>query len=94
MALLSYTVELGADATQVTSAATYASYVRLENAAGNDLVVFGGSTVSATDYAGSVIADTATDCNAVVLKGPAIALQDLYLLGTAAQKVHVAAVTV
>ena len=95
MALLSYTVTLGAAATQVTSTETYASFVRIENEAGNALVKFGDSSVSAADYAGSVPADTATASNAVTL-GPVtftgIPLNSLYLLGTAGQRVHVAAV--
>lgn len=96
MALLSYTVTLGATATQVTSATVFAECVRLESEAGNALVKFGGSAVSAASYAGSVVADTATASNAVILgpvKAGAIALHDLYLLGTAAQKVHVAVIS-
>jgi len=95
LALLSYTVTLGAAATQVTSDTVFADCVRLESEAGNAIVKFGGSAVSAADYAGSVVADTATASNAVVLgtvKGGVIALHDLYLLGTAAQKVHVSVV--
>ena len=96
MALLAYTVTLGAAATQVTSAATYASFVRIENEAGNDLVKFGDSTVSAVDYSGSVPGDAVDASNGVTI-GPfhsnLISLHGLYLLGTAAQKVHVTAVT-
>jgi hypothetical protein len=92
---LEYTVTLGAAATQVTSTEIYASFVRIENEAGNALVKFGGPAVSAADYSGSVPADTATASNGVTI-GPfhsnLVSVHGLYLLGTAAQKVHVTAV--
>jgi len=92
MALLGITVTLGASATQVISSETWATWVRIENEAGNALVKYGSSAVSAADYYGSVPADTATASNAASI-GPhfsnSIRLDHLYLLGTAAQKVHV-----
>lgn len=96
MALIGITVTLGAAATQVIATETYCTWLRIENEAGNALVKFGDSAVSATDYSGSVPADTATASNAVTV-GPhmahSIRLDHLYLLGTNTQKVHVAAIT-
>jgi hypothetical protein len=97
MALLSYTITLGAAAAVPSLGSdVFASSLRIENEAGNALVKFGGSDLSATVYAGSVPADTATASNAVTLgsfPGSAIAVHGLYLLGTAGQKVHLAVVT-
>lgn len=96
MALIGITVTLGAAATQVTSSVLFCPWVRIENEAGNALVKFGDSAVSATDYFGSVPADTATVSNAVSIGqhvSSSIRLDHLYLLGTAAQKVHVTAIT-
>jgi len=95
MALSRLTVTLGAAATQVTATETYVSFVRIENEAGNALVKYGESDISANDYAGSVPADTATASNGVSL-GPCsanlISLHELYLIGTAAQRVHLTVV--
>lgn len=95
MALLSYTVTLGATAAPATTEVTEVSFLRIESEAGNDLVKFGDSTVSAASYAGSVVANQATADNAVIL-GPShvqpIKIQEIYFMGTAGQKIHLAAV--
>ena len=96
MALLSYTITLGAVAAPPFITEQHAAFVRIENEIGNDLVKYGGSDLAAAVYAGSVPADTATVSNAVTL-GPfpaaIISVHTLYLLGTAGQKVHLTLIT-
>jgi len=96
MALLSYTITLGAAAAPPFDTELHAAFVRIENGDGNALVKYGGSTLSAADYAGSVPADTATISNAVTL-GPfpaaIISVHRLYFLGAAGQKVHLTVIT-
>lgn len=96
MAILTYTVTLSGATRAVTTVTPVAS-IRIENEASNALVKYGPSTVSATEYGGSVPADTATVTNAVTL-GPfpmdAMDLSSLYFLGTDTQKIHITAVQI
>lgn len=93
--LLSYTVTVGATAVRAVAEPTEVSFLRIESEAGNALVYFGGSGLTTADYAGTVVANQATAANAVIL-GPShvqpIKLQEIYFLGTAGQKIHLAAV--
>jgi hypothetical protein len=93
MALLSYTITLGAVAAPPTlsPATLFVSQLRIENEAGNATVKFGGSDLSGTVYGGSVAASDAVTLGPLV--GAAIAVHDLYLLGTAGQKVHLSVIT-
>jgi len=91
MALVHYTVTLGAGATRAIATVLSTSLIRIENEASNAIVKYGNADVSATDYGGSVVANTATITNAVTL-GPfpqgQMNLNDLWFLGTENQKIH------
>lgn len=97
MAILTYTVTLGAGATRAVATVTPVASIRIENEASNALVKFGPAAVSSTSYGGSVPADTASVSNAVTL-GPfpvdAMDLSSLYFLGTENQKIHLTAVQI
>jgi len=91
-----YTVTMTGAAVRAIDVHTPISFLRIESEASNAIVKFGTSAISATVYAGSVLADTATINNGVTL-GPFPAgwmnLDDLYFLGTDTQKIHLTAVT-
>jgi hypothetical protein len=96
MALIQFNVTLGSGATPVTNTRTPVYFVRIESDSGNALVKFGNSSLSSANYAGSVVANTATADNSVTI-GPFVGyllnLNDLYLLGTAGQTVRITAIS-
>lgn len=96
MALLQYTVTLGAGATQAVTEHLPIAYLRIENEAGNALVKYGTSALTSTDYAGSVIAQSATvDSSKVIGPFPhgIMNLDEFRFLGTENQKIHLTAIT-
>ena len=96
MALQQITLTLTTVAVQAVTAHTPFKYLRIENEAGNALVKYGLSTLTSTDYAGSVPADTATVTNAIVIGAfdtlPSN-LDEFYFLGTNAQKIHLTVIS-
>jgi hypothetical protein len=96
MALRQYTVTLGAGNTRAVTVHTPISFLRIENEASNAVVKYGTSALAAADYAGAVLAQTATINNAVTV-GPfphgIMNLDEFYFLGTEAQKIHLTAIT-
>ena len=96
MALLQFTVSMtGAPVRAITTHLPIA-FLRIENEAGNAVVKYGTEDVTATDYAGAVLAQTATINNAVTV-GPfphgLMNLDEFYFLGTDGQEVHLTAIT-
>jgi len=71
-------------------------YVRIESDASNAIVQYGTSAVTATSYAGTVLANTATINNAVII-GPfdtlAFNLEELWFIGTNTQKIRLTVIT-
>ena len=86
------TVTMTGSAVQASTTRKPAKYVRIESEASNAIVYYGDSTVTTAAYAGTVLANTATINNGVIL-GPFsgeynIELSELYFIGTNAQKIH------
>ncbi len=73
MALLQYTVSMTGSKVQATTSGSTTpnhqpvKYVRVENEASNANVQYGNSNVTTTNYAGTVIANTTTINNGVVI---------------------------
>ena len=97
MALMQLTLTMTGSNVQASSTSQPCKFVRVENEAGNAIVKYGTSLLSATVYAGSVLADTATINNGVII-GPfsgeaPMDLTNLYFLGTDGQEIHLTVVT-
>ena len=97
MAMKSYTVTMTGSAVQISTTRQPFHEMRIESEAGNAIVYFGASTVSSSDYAGSVLANTATITNAVVI-GPFSGeynsdISEWYFSGTNGQKIHICLIT-
>lgn len=96
MALEQYTVTLGASITRAITTHKSMNFLRIENEASNAVVKYGASTLTTTDYAGAVLAQTATINNAVTI-GPfpqgCMNLDEFYFLGTENQKIHLTVIT-
>lgn len=96
MALLQYTVTLGAAATRAITTHLPMNFMRIENEASNAVVKYGTSAITTNDYAGAVLAQTATINNAVTV-GPfpqgCMNLDEFYFLGTENQKIHLTVIT-
>lgn len=97
MALRQYTVTLTTAALQAITTNLPITFLRIENEIGNAAVKYGTSAISATDYAGEVLADTATISNGVSI-GPfdtpgRMNLQEFWFLGTNTQKIHLTVIT-
>lgn len=96
MALLQYTVTLGAGATQAVTDHLSINQLIIENTAGNALVKYGTSALTTALYAGSVIAQSATvDSSKTIGPFPqgCMDLKDFYFLGTEAQVIHLTVIT-
>ena len=97
MALHQVTLTMTGSAVQASATSVPFSYMRIENEASNAIVKYGLSTVTSTDYAGSVLADTTTINNSVII-GPmpqpgCMNLLEFYFLGTNSQKIHLTVIT-
>ena len=84
-------------AVQASATSVPFSYMRIENVASNAIVYYGTSAVSATDYAGTVLANTASINNGVIV-GPmpqpgCMNLLEFYFVGTNDQKIHLTVIT-
>ncbi len=96
MALLQYTVTLGAGATRATTDHTPINMLIIENTASNALVKYGTSALTTNLYAGSVIAQSATvDSSKAIGPFPqaCMNLDEFYFLGTENQIIHLTAIT-
>lgn len=87
-----FTVTMTGSAVQATAARTPAKYIRIESEAANAIVYYGKSDVTTADYAGTVLANTATVNNGVII-GPFSGeyntqLDEWWFIGTNAQKIH------
>lgn len=96
MALKQFTVTMTGSAVQATSAHTPFKYMRMESEAGNAIVYYGDSTVTSSAYAGTVLANTATINNGVIIGAfdtlPSN-LDEFYFVGTNNQKIHLTLIT-
>lgn len=96
MALFQFTVTLGAGITRAITTHLPINQLIIENEASNALVKYGGPSLTPTDYAGSVIAQSATvDSSKTIGPFPqsCMNLDEFYFLGTADQKIHITAIT-
>lgn len=84
-------------AVQASSSSVPFLYMRVESEASNALVNYGTSAVTTADYAGTVLANTATINNGVII-GPSpspgsMNLREFYFIGTNNQKIHLTVIT-
>ncbi len=90
MALLQYTVTLGAGPTRAIATHLSMNMLIIENEEANDLVRYGTSEVTTTDYAGSTMDNPKTI-------GPfpqgCMNLDEFYFLGTENNKIHLTVIT-
>lgn len=108
MALRVYTVTLGGTTTPVqatlvgaaaapaTQGHTPFKYMRIESDASNAIAYYGDSKITTTAYAGTVLANTATANNGVVINGyDALAanVEDFWFVGTNTQKLRLTVIT-
>jgi hypothetical protein len=100
MALVQLTVTLGGtgagQAVQCTATRTPFYYMRIESDIGNAIAYYGTSVLTTTDYAGTVLADTATVNNAVIIGAFQAVISnadEFWFLGTNSQKLRVTLIT-
>ncbi|HKT90098.1 MAG TPA: hypothetical protein VJQ59_16755 [Candidatus Sulfotelmatobacter sp.] len=96
MALQQITLTMTGSAVQLTTTRTPFHYMRIESEASNAIVYYGTSAVTTSSYAGTVLANTTTINNGVVV-GPFPQLpsnaSEFWFIGTNSQKIHVTLVT-
>ena len=92
MAFNHKTVTIGATATALTSTHTPIQWLFILNENGNSAIYIGGSTVSATDYGHTMAAD-ATVAIGTGTQGFPMNLEEVYVAGTADDKVHIMYIT-
>ena len=104
MALRVYTITLAGTSTPVQATLTGSEtlghqpfkYMRIESDASNAIAYYGNSAITTSNYAGTVLANTATQNNAVII-GPFNVLpsnvDEFWFLGTSTQNLRLTVIT-